>query len=111
MHTRPAAGKSCEIIVLEFRPRRATAPPDKPAPEASNQLCELLDLSRYESRDRSRIDLNAGKYGPDDYGHRIRVSVMALIFLLALVGLAAADVVKLEAEVSCPTGGVPCSPI
>lgn len=111
MHNTPETSEKFEINVVRFRPRNVTASPEKRALYASNHLCELLDLSRYESRDRSRTDLNAGKDGPDDFNHRIRASVMALIFLLALAGLAAADVLKLEAQISCPTETAPCAPI
>jgi hypothetical protein len=111
MHNTPKTGKNPEVTVIRFRPRNVTTSPEKRAPDASNHLCELLDLSRYESRDRSAADLHARKDDPDDFNHRLRASVLALIFLLALAGLAAADVLKLEARISCPAGTGPCAPI
>jgi hypothetical protein len=111
MHNTPKTSKNCETTVVSFRPRNVTTSPEKRAADTSNQLCELLDLSRYELRDRSGADLHARKDGPDDFDHRIRTSVLALIFVLALAGLAAADVLKLEAKISCPTETAPCAPI
>jgi hypothetical protein len=95
--------------VVRFRPRQATALPEKCAREAStNNICELLDLSRYESSGRSRNAFESQEDDPDDFKHRMRANIMALIFLVVLVGLAAADVLKLEAEISCPTKAAPC---
>jgi hypothetical protein len=95
--------------VVRFRPRQVTPFPEKHARDAStNNICELLDLSRYESRGRLRNALDSHKDDPDDFKHRMRANMMALIFLVVLVGLAAADVLKLEAEISCPTKTAPC---
>src|ERR1019366_6402641 len=97
------------MTVVRFRPRQATAFPEKRARDAStNNICELLDLSRYELRGRSRSALVSEKDDSDDFKHRMRANIMALIFLVALVGLAAADVLKLEAQISCPTKTAPC---
>jgi hypothetical protein len=52
--------------------------------------------------------LDSPKDDADDFKHRMRVNITALIFLVVLVGLAAADVLKLEAEISCPTKTAPC---
>jgi hypothetical protein len=95
--------------VVRFRPRAATAFPKKRALDApTNNICELLDLSRYELRDRSPHGLNSQKDGPDDFKHRMRANITALVFLVALTGLAAAEVLKLEAQISCPTTMAPC---
>jgi hypothetical protein len=95
--------------VVRFRSRQPTAFPQKRARDAStNNICELLDLSRYELRGRSRSVLDSQKDDADDFKHRMRVNITALIFLVVLVGLAAADVLKLEAEISCPTKAAPC---
>jgi hypothetical protein len=95
--------------VVRFRPRQPTAFPHKRARDASaNNIYELLDLSRYELRGRSRNALDSHKDDPDEFKHRMRANIMALIFLVVLVGLAAADVLKLEAEISCPTKTAPC---
>jgi hypothetical protein len=100
------------INVVRFRPRDGTAFSEKRAlDDSTNNICEMLDLSRYELRDRSRQELDAKKDIPDEFKHRIRANIMALIFLLALAGLAAADVLKLEAQISCPTEKAPCAPI
>jgi hypothetical protein len=95
--------------VVRFRPRQVTPFPEKRARDAStNNIRELLDLSRYELRGRSRNALASEKDDPDDFKHRMRANIMALIFLVVLVGLAAADVLKLEAQISCPTKTAPC---
>jgi hypothetical protein len=100
------------MTVVRFRPREATAFPEKRALDAStNNIGELLDLSRYELRGRSRNALDSQKDGPDDFKHRMRANIMALIFLVALAGLAAADVLKLEAQISCLTKTAPCGQI
>jgi hypothetical protein len=104
-----ASKRIFEMNVVKFRARQATAFSEKRALDAStNNICELLDLSRYELRDRSRNALDSHKDGPDDFKHRMRANIMALIFLVALAGLAAADVLKLEAQLSCPTKTAPC---
>jgi hypothetical protein len=84
-----------------FRPRDAAAFAAKRALDAStDNICDLLDLSRYELSDRSRNDSDLQKDGPDDFEHRMRANIAALIFLVALVGLAATDVLKLAAHVT-----------
>ncbi len=105
-------GNDFETNVVRFRPRDAAAFPEKRAPDASTaDICELLDLSRYQLPDRDRNDLDVREDGPDDFRHRMRANILAVIFLIVLAGLAAADVLKLEAQVSCPTRMAPCSPI
>jgi hypothetical protein len=87
--------------VVRFRPREATAFAEKRALDASTgNTRDLLDLSRYELSDRSRNDLDLQKDGPDDFEHRMRVNVAAMIFLVALAGLAATDVLKLAAHIT-----------
>jgi hypothetical protein len=75
---------------------------------SSNDICELLDLSRYESRGRSRNAFNSRNGDPDDFKRQMRANITALIFLVALAGLAAAELLKLEAQISCPTKTVSC---
>ena len=95
--------------VVRFRPREATALSKKRARNGStNNICELLDLSRYELRGRSKNAFDSRNDDPDYFKHRMRANIMALIFLVALAGLAAADVLKLEAQISCPTKTAPC---
>jgi hypothetical protein len=104
-----ASKRNFEMNVVRFRPRRPMAFPQKCARDgSSNDIFELLDLSRYESRGRSRNALDSKKDDPDDFKHRMRANIMALIFLVALVGLAAAELLKLEAQISCPTKTVTC---
>jgi hypothetical protein len=112
MRNTPQPSKTSEINVVRFRPRDGTACSEKRAlDDSTSHICDLLDLSRYECPDRPRQDLDAKKDTADDFKHRIRTSIMALIFLLALAGLAAAEVLKLEAQISCPTESAPCAPI
>jgi hypothetical protein len=87
--------------VVRFRPRDATAFAENRALDASTgNICGLLDLSRYELRDRSRNDLDLQNDSRDDFEHRMRANMAALIFLIALVGLAATDVLKLAAHIT-----------
>jgi hypothetical protein len=86
--------------VVRFRPSDATAFSEKRVHASTSSICELLDLSRYELSDRSRNDLDLPEDSPDDFEHRMRANIAALILLLALVGLAATDVLKLAAHIS-----------
>jgi hypothetical protein len=97
---RHAANESCEMNVVRFRPSDATAFAEKRVRASTSNICELLDLSRYELSDRSRSDLDLQEDSPDDFEHRMRANIAALIFLVALVGLAATDVLKLAAHIS-----------
>jgi hypothetical protein len=102
MNNRPRTSEKFEIDVVKFRRRDATAFREHRAPDVStNNICELLDLSRYELADRSRNEFDSQKDGPDDFKHRMCANIAALILLVALAGLAATDVVKLEAQISC----------
>ena len=97
------------MSVVRFRPHQVTPFPERHARDAStDNIYDLLDLSRYELRGRSRNAFDSREDDPDDFKHRMRANIMALIFLAVLVGLAAADVLKLEAEISCPTKTAPC---
>jgi hypothetical protein len=90
-----ASKRIFEMNVVKFRARQTTAFSEKRALDAStNNICELLDLSRYELCDRSRNALDSQKDGPDDFKHRMRANIMALIFLVALAALAAAGFLK-----------------
>jgi hypothetical protein len=103
MNDTPQTSANFEMNVVRFRSRDATALPGRRARDVStHDICEGLDLSRYELRDHSRHDPDSGKPGLDDFKYRMRANIAALIFLVVLVGLAAADVLKLEAQVSCP---------
>jgi hypothetical protein len=88
------------MTVVRFRPSDATAFAEKRVSASTGNICELLDLSRYELSDRSRNDLDLQEDSPDDFEHRMRANILALIFLVALVGLAATDVLKLAAHIS-----------
>jgi hypothetical protein len=84
--------------VVGFRPRGVMAFPQKRVPRPSTgDVYQLLDLSRYELRDDSRNP--SPHFQPDaadDFKCRMRVNIAAMIFLVGLAGLAAADVLKLE---------------
>jgi hypothetical protein len=86
--------------VVRFRPSDAAAFAEKRAHASTSNICELLDLSQYELSDCSRNDLDLQEDSPDDFEHRMRANIVALIFLVALVGLAATDVLKLAAHIS-----------
>jgi hypothetical protein len=88
------------MSVVRFRPSNTTAFSEKRAHASTSNICEMLDLSRYELSDRSRNDLDSQNDGPDDFKHRMRANIAALIFLVALAGLAATDVLKLAAYIS-----------
>ncbi|SDS08303.1 hypothetical protein [Bradyrhizobium canariense] len=89
------------MTVVRFRPSDATALAEKRALNAStSNICELLDLSRYELSDRSRNDLDSQKDDPDDFEYQMRANIAALTFLVALAGLAATDVLRLAAYIS-----------
>lgn len=89
------------MSVVRFRPSDATAFAEKRALDAStSNICQLLDLSRYELSDRPRSDLDSQKDGPDDFKYQMRANIAALIFLVALAGLAATDVLELAAYIS-----------
>ena len=83
-----------ERNVIGFRPRDAAGLSKKQCRNASSSnIYKLLDLSRYELRDDLR---NLHPDAPDDFKYRMRVNIAAMIFVVALAGLAAADVLKLE---------------
>jgi hypothetical protein len=109
----PRTSPNFERNVVRFRPRDAGPFPEKRPPDsAAHDVCALLDLSRYELSDHSRCDPHSRKSGLDDFKHRMRANIAALIFLVALAGLAAADVLKLEeAQMSCPVETTPCGPL
>jgi hypothetical protein len=96
--------------VVRFRPRQGTAFPEQRSRGVSTKdICELLDLSRYELRGRSRNTVDS-RDDPDDFKHRMRVNIVALIFLVAMAGLAATEVLKLEAQISCSRNTTTCRP-
>jgi len=113
MHNLPRTSANFETNVVRFRPRDTGAfPKERTRDVATHDICDLLDLSRYELCDHSRHKADSQKSGLDDFRHRMRVNIAALIFLVALVGLAAADVLKLEeTQMSCAIETVPCGPL
>jgi hypothetical protein len=113
MSNSPQTSANFKINVVRFRPRDASAFPGKRTRDVStHDVYDLLDLSRYELCDHSRHEPDSRKPGFDDFRHRIRVNIAALVFLVALVGLAAADVLKLEeTQMSCAVETVPCGPL
>jgi hypothetical protein len=114
MNDTPEKNANFEMNVVRFRPRDATAFPDKRARDAAtdniatDNIYELLDLSRYELPDHSPNDSDSRQDGSDDFNYRMRVNIAALIILVALVGLAVADVLKLEqAQIMYPAEKAP----
>lgn len=84
--------------VIGFQPRDAAGLSKKRGRNvSSSNIYKLLDLSRYELRDDSRTGSRDFQCAPpDDFKYRMRVNIAAMIFVVALAGLAAADVLKLE---------------
>jgi hypothetical protein len=96
----PQIGENCEMNVVRFRPRDTVSFPNKhPLDDSSKNICELLNLSRYELRDHSSNDVNSHQDVPDNFNYRMRTNLMALIFLVALAALAAVDVLKLMPQI------------
>lgn len=80
--------------VIGFRPRDAAGLSKKHGRNvSSSNIYKLLDLSRYELRDDSP---NVQPDTSGDFKYRMRVNIAAMVFVVALAGLAAADVLKLE---------------
>jgi hypothetical protein len=95
----PQTGESFEMNVVRFRPHDAVSFPKRHALDGSSKnICELLNLSRYDLRDHTSNDWNSRKDVPDNFNCRMRMNLMALIFLVALAALAAVDVLKLMPE-------------
>ena len=68
--------------VLNFRPRTLTGSRDrKDNTRRDENICQLLDLSRYETRRES----------PDDFRKKMVANLAALALLTAFVSLAAVD--------------------
>jgi hypothetical protein len=92
--------ENVDVNVFRFRPRDAVSSSDKPAlDDSSKDICEILDLSRYELRDHLSNDLNSHKNVPDSFNCRMQLNVMALMFLVALAAFAAFDVLKLMPQI------------
>jgi hypothetical protein len=105
----PQTSKKREMNVVKFRLRDAPSLPEKRGIHAgTNNIYDLLDLSRYELRNHSRNDLDTLKDDLDDFKHRMRANILALILLVALAGLAASEVLKVEAQISCPAKTARC---
>ena len=95
----PHTKEKFKTNVITFPPRATKVFKKQPLKTSTNDICELLDLSRYEFREGSRNDLDSQKDGPDDFKSQMRTNIMALIFLMALAGLAAIDVIKLAVQI------------
>jgi hypothetical protein len=92
----PQTDENIEGNVVRFRPRDTVSFANKhPFNNPSKNICELLDLSRYELRDHSSNDVNSHQDVPDNFNYRMRTNIMALLFVVALAALAAVDVLKL----------------
>jgi hypothetical protein len=86
--------------VVTSRPRDAITIPKKHALDVSNNnVCQLLNRSRYELYDHSSNDLDSQKNDPDDFNCRMSANFVALMFLVALTSLAAVDVLKLMNQI------------
>jgi hypothetical protein len=73
--------------ILNFRPRALLAGGDRnDNPRSDENICRLLDLSRYEMR-RER---------PDDFRKKMIANFAALILLITFASLAAVDVYNIE---------------
>ena len=78
--------------VLNFRPRALPAGGDrKPNPRSDENICRLVDLSRYEMRRES----------PDDFRKRMIANFPALILLTTFASLAAVDVYNIARIERC----------
>lgn len=99
--------------VIRFRPRDAAgrrgpmhghehaqdaAAPDQPAPRPF----ELLELARYQAHPRRDLMVrdDVKDAGREDFKLRMRVNIAAMMFLVALAGLAAGTVLRLEAQMT-----------
>ena len=79
--------------VLNFRPRALTGGRDRKDNRRSGEdICRLLDLSRYEMRRES---------SPDDFRKRMIANLAALILLITFASLAAIDVYNIARIERC----------
>jgi hypothetical protein len=78
--------------VLDFRPRTLTGSRDrKDNTRRDENICQLLDLSRYEMRRES----------PDDFRKKMVANLAALVLLTTFVTLAAVDVYNIARIEGC----------
>jgi hypothetical protein len=78
--------------VLNFRLRTLTGSRDrKDNASRDENICQLLDLSRYETRRES----------PDDFRKKMIANLAALVLLTTFVSLAAVDVYSLARTEAC----------
>ena len=78
--------------VLNFRPRTLTGSRDRKDDASRDEnICRLLDLSRYEMRRES----------PDDFRKKIVANLAALVLLTTFATLAAADVYSIARIEGC----------
>jgi hypothetical protein len=78
--------------ILSFRPRAWSGSRDrKDNPRSGEDICWLLDLSRYEMRRES----------PDDFRKRMIANLAALILLTTFASLAAVDVYNIVRTEQC----------
>jgi hypothetical protein len=97
----PQTDENFETNIVVFRPRHAAPFPKKhPLDDSANNICELLNLSQYELRNHlSNNNLDSQNTDLDNFHNRMRANLVVLIFLVALAGLAAVDVLKLLYQV------------
>jgi hypothetical protein len=97
----PQTDENFETNIVIFRPRHAAAFPKQHASDdCANNICELLDHSRYELRNHSSgTNLNSHNPELDDFHYRMRANLVVLIFLVSLACLAAVDVLKLMTQI------------
>ena len=78
--------------VLNFRPRTLPGSGDRKDNACRDEnICQLLDLSRYQMR----------REGPEDYRKKMVANLAALVLLTTLVSLAAVDVYNLARMEAC----------
>jgi hypothetical protein len=77
--------------VLNFRPRILTGGDRKDNARRDGNICQLLDLSRYEMRRES----------PDDFRKKMVANLAALVLLTTFVTLAAVDVYNIARIEEC----------
>jgi hypothetical protein len=99
--------------VVRFRPRQSVVDLHEKCPRhpSNSEICQMLDLSRYESRGRPRANSKSAQDNTDDFKHRMRANIVVLILLVALAAFAAADFRKLQIQSSCVTKTMVCREI
>jgi hypothetical protein len=86
------ADQQGNMKVLNFRPRTLTGSRDrKDNARPDEDICRLLDLSRYEMRRES----------PDDFRKKMVANLAALVLLITFATLAAVDVYNIARIERC----------